>query len=378
MKIISESNALIATDDDGNIIGTAVAGVNDPGFIQGFINAGYKEIEVRGHFVAATPGFVKFADIAGIHISGRASFENISILFANVNDISVRDISFTGSTAYGFISLYNCNDVVVERVKILNPIGSGFGAIHTQIPDNTTNRNHYYNDCIVTDGNKHGFVIWGDDYRTAIAENFHYNRCEAHRCGLANSLDGWTTGFNLSEAITANRFVVTDCKATYCWESGFHMEGRGIYNDVTFSRCLAEHNGQKPDPDFGNGFLVGGVRIVDCTSKNNRGVKWGTGCGIRVLASQGAIICSGNITSGNSNAGIYVDSGKGPCSVVANLSTGDAYGLVLYGPEDNSGLLGSVIQGNIIKFPTTAPIITPFTPSPLIQGNYIIRGSVNG
>lgn len=373
--VYTDGSEVVAVDSKGTQICSGIAGIDDARVISSLINS-YPNIILQGAFSHTTSDYIRIKYKSNISIRGiGASLSNISFVLVNSNNILIQDISFSGYTDIGAICSYNCNDVTVNRFKVQDAAGPGFAAFYVQIPDGTTNTNQYYNDCIVLDGNKHGFAIWGDDPMTAIANNFHFNRCEAHRCGLDGRIDDWTVGFNLSEAITANHIIVTDCKATYCWESGFHMEGRGVYNDVTFARCLAECNGQKTNPMFGNGFLVGGVRIVDCISRNNHGVQFGTGCGIRVLSSAGNTICSGNITSGNSNAGIYIDTGKGRCIVADNISTDDLNGILLYGPESDDGQPGTVVSGNSINRPKNHGIYAIHTSEPTITDNIIVGGN---
>lgn len=369
-----DGSEVVAEDAYGQKIISGEAGKDDPAVIASLFFT-HPDVILQGNFSHDESDVIQIST-SNISLRGvKASFNNIRFSFNGLENALIEDLILTGRPGGSSFLVNNCNSIRVNRITIVNPLGNGCAAFSIYIPPDTVNRNHYYNDCVVMDGNKFGFLISGS-VGTSQAINFNFNGCEAHRCGLSSRINEWVTGFDLSEVIVADGMIIRGCKATYCWESGFHMENRGTYKNVIFNSCVADYNGRKPVPTYGNGFLVGGGEISECSARYNRGTKYMNGSGIYLRPSTEQSICHKNFTSGNTGSGIIVSTGNKRCIITNNVSSKDLYGIHAYGP-DKDCISGAIISCNEIYNPIGCGISMYNVPESIVTNN-IIRGGTIG
>lgn len=150
--------------------------------------------------------------------------------------------------------------------------------------------------CIAHDCNTHGFnmnqqwVIGGPDSQAKTIGWVRLVFCEAIQCGFgepAGSRSEWITGFDLHEWQDLRHLFVINCTAYNNWESGFHLEPGGRYDDagkiianrtisedILFSNCTSADNGWRntnPGAFFMSGFYLSrDTHLTDCMSVHNR------------------------------------------------------------------------------------------------------------
>jgi hypothetical protein len=141
-----------------------------------------------------------------------------------------------------------------------------------------------YNNCIADETDGIGFGLFGD--YTGLVKNVIFLDCIAQYCGYKPTrMNSYSVGFDLAETTNVSAISCIRCFATYCWESGFHLENAPFASTVVLSECIASFNGQKPmdydngdgtyGPQFGVGFYIptaklgNSVILSDCSGADN-------------------------------------------------------------------------------------------------------------
>ncbi len=150
--------------------------------------------------------------------------------------------------------------------------------------------------CVARDCNTHGFNMnqqWDfklDDSQARTIGWVRFVFCEAIQCGFgepAGSRSEWITGFDLHEWQDLRHLFVINCTAYNNWESGFHLEPGGRYDDagtivanrtisedIHFSNCTSADNGWRNT--YSGAFFMSGfylsrdTYLKDCVSVHNR------------------------------------------------------------------------------------------------------------
>lgn len=121
----------------------------------------------------------------------------------------------------------------------------------------------------------HGIAFTARDYsllpgyvKRGVVRNARISNCGRRYGG---TFDGWATGLDFGEALTACEDVLFDgCVAENNAETGFYAESSTGCKNVTFIGCTSKNNGQKANPTFGRGFQANyGTNIVKCFTEGN-------------------------------------------------------------------------------------------------------------
>ncbi len=207
-----------------------------------------------------------------VHIIGEdGTVFNDLCLDISADSATIENIRFTGDTAFHHINISG------NYAKIIGCDASDVGistvaVFCVQIANNTTVTNIIFEDCVVNNGGRHGFFInRNSGSQNAELKDSMFINCRAIGCGQTEQNSNWIVGFDISEGPDLENVKFINCIARECWESGFHTEDVGIMKEVCFIRCISESNGQKPTPDYGNGFLIhGNTYMRNCIARNNK------------------------------------------------------------------------------------------------------------
>ncbi|MEN6518317.1 MAG: type IV pilin N-terminal domain-containing protein [Methanospirillum sp.] len=257
------------------------------------------------------------------HCSGRISVPGHTRLSGQGStETMVEVLAADGASGYLPVSL-NQPDVTVEGFSLF---GNGFVMVttsHVRIRDITaTSREldkptamrrasgngmffvwattadlqdiEFYN-CKAIECNTHGFNmnqqwdIGGSDTQARTIGWVRFVGCTATLCGFgepAGSRSEWITGFDFHEWQDLRNMWVIDCWAENNWESGFHLEPGGRYDEngdiigartiseeIYFENCTSKGNGQRntnPGAFFMSGYYLSrNTTLTNCHSEDN-------------------------------------------------------------------------------------------------------------
>jgi hypothetical protein len=113
-------------------------------------------------------------------------------------------------------------------------------------------------------------TCFGDsDESTTSFSHVQILNSHAIGCGLNTRHSDYEVGFDLIEGIYPagiSDFLIQNCTAENCWESGFHAEGSPSESNISFVNCTAVKNGQKASPSWGAGFIAyTNMTFINCT-----------------------------------------------------------------------------------------------------------------
>jgi hypothetical protein len=123
-----------------------------------------------------------------------------------------------------------------------------------------------------------GFIIMADGLNSMVT-NVTFYKCSVENAGVAHGTSNtWCTGFDFADLCSGNQLTVSNLYAINCsvngaWESGFHMEGGSlIKQNFVITGCNAQNCGQKPNFEYGAGYLINGDTVeYNNSASNNRG-----------------------------------------------------------------------------------------------------------
>ena len=125
-------------------------------------------------------------------------------------------------------------------------------------------------DCQAIDCDTFGYCVSASEW-THVFKNLRFINCRAIDCGRNARMSEWVAGFDLAEKGSVDGMLVDGCYASGNYESGFHFEAQPVVKNVVMRNCVSENNGQKPEPMWGAGFVVGeGTVTENCRSVNNQ------------------------------------------------------------------------------------------------------------
>jgi hypothetical protein len=279
----SNTNALTLLQSTANSVASAGGGI-----IQ-VLAGNYAGVGTRSYLYLGSNTILEGAG------STSTIFNSIAIrigssAFPNVTNVTVRDLGFTGafeqSQYVGTIEVssyggYTVGNVTCERIRVVSVRGT-VGNFYVLAGAGSVIDGVNFIDCYSDDSDNMGFLNWAEKPNdSATLRNFKYIRCEAHRCGLLSTrLNDWVTGFDFTESMIVENFLIQDCKADYCWASGFHWEVAPTKINNVIENCVASYNGQRPPPVpftnaveyYGSGYLVNsGITLINCTGTGNTG-----------------------------------------------------------------------------------------------------------
>lgn len=197
-----------------------------------------------------------------------------------VNQLVLENFRIGG---YGNLIVVLGNNTKLNGIRAYNLYGNDtVAAIRFILPLNGT-RLHYLH--VVNSHTyhtpSHGFMINGlmPNGNITITDVL-FDHCSADYAGWPNfNTSSWAVGFDIGEGYNHCKIyepstTVRYCTATYCWESGFHIES-AVTRTLLLDHCTANYNGQKrnyrpQDPYFASGFIAeDGVTLNYCSASYN-------------------------------------------------------------------------------------------------------------
>ena len=183
------------------------------------------------------------------------------------------------------------------------------GAFYVYLGDNARLDGITFTRCNVTNSNTFGFCIDGSGpSKGSLVNDLVFDSCTAYRCGLAGGF-AWNVGFDICEATNVQNVELTNCYASYCWESGFYLENTPSETGVSFINCVSSHNGQKTSdvnngdgtfgPQFGMGFLFDPAKIPSISFSGCSGV--GNARGLSPLSPRATTLSTSGTSKDISN-----------------------------------------------------------------------------
>jgi len=158
---------------------------------------------------------------------------------ANITNINIHDILCT-ATGGDHVDIYTASkqisNLVFSNIDANNPAGYGF-MIMTAGPNSTVTNVTFY-------------------------------KCSVENAGVAHGTSNtWTTGFDFADYassgdLTVSNLYAINCSVNGAWESGFHMEGSPVKQNIVITGCNAQNCGQKPNALYGAGYLINGDTVV--------------------------------------------------------------------------------------------------------------------
>jgi hypothetical protein len=189
----------------------------------------------------------------------------------NQPDTAVRNLRMDG-TGWIYISE---SRVTVENVTVSTkgaPPHTVQAAFHVRA-DGKVVEDITFRNCTAIDCHGFGFMNDADETRSPrLIRSITYLDCQAIDCGRYERYSDWDVGFDIVENNDIEDCELIRCRAEGCWESGFHIEGSDAFyaRDIRFTDCISRNNGQKPDAQWGAGFLTPWhTRFENCTSVGN-------------------------------------------------------------------------------------------------------------
>jgi parallel beta-helix repeat protein len=253
--------------------------------------------------------------------------------------IVIRDLCITGTGldcggdwSCGMINIKttiggSLGNITVENVNMFTYSQTGSGiSISGQ---NGTLSNITMKNCNFYNSTSHGIRLCAIATYTTLFDNILVDNCKAFECGKYTRTHDWICGFVIdSSATTTCRNVWFErCTAYRNWESGFHIETAGTFENTGFRRCTSLYNGiDKPAPTYATGFMATtNCSVIDCFAKGN------DLNGVKVIGSYATVENCRIIGDGNTNNGVLFSSTHELTSVdvIGNTISGVAYGIYL-------------------------------------------------
>lgn len=277
IKVYIKNNEIIAADGDGD--GSVIARANTPidavRVIQEAINYTGGEggkILLKGDFSVPAPRYLSLERQNNIILEGdeeQVLLKNIGISIKNCENITLRNIDFSGGPYYGVYVAGGVRALLLENCNARNMSAETLAAFFLQV-ENDIIENVKFENCHVTDSGCFGFLNDGSGSPNII-KNITYLNCSAVGCGNDSRHLEWVTGFDIAEKCNVENIYLINCTADRNWESGFHLEGDPDKFNVNLINCTSSNNGRiKSNPTFGAGFLItSGMNLSNCRSSNN-------------------------------------------------------------------------------------------------------------
>ena len=174
----------------------------------------------------------------------------------NVSNVTMHDFGVKGHILLGYFADANviATNFMMQNIAATNTITNKFnGEFQVYLQSGSTLTGVTFRGCSVSHTDAYGFLLNGystNGIGTSHINNVVIDSCSADHCG--DGTDPWSTGFDLCEETSINGLQVTNCMATYSWESGFHLEFAPPELNVVFTNCVSSYNGQKPS-SYNNG-----------------------------------------------------------------------------------------------------------------------------
>jgi len=182
------------------------------------------------------------------------------IYIQNVSNAQLGNFSMTGT---GGITLAATNGNYQDfNIHDIYSTCTGVGAVFYIYVNGTYNlSNITYANCTAYAPDGSGFQVDGAG-ATPTVNNLTYYKCYVFNAGVAPTRTTiWAVGFDFAEysGLTVNGLQAIDCSVNGAWESDFHMEDVPTKENFVITGCSATNAGQKPDPTYGYGYLIGCV-----------------------------------------------------------------------------------------------------------------------
>jgi hypothetical protein len=291
-------------------------------------------IQLAINDLGSTGGTVYLPVTTGLS-NGRLDVSQIFIPYNNIRihgaGIDKTNLYFTGSYSFGLVassnpggsednwktgisnlqldnfSFYGKSIVLVIRknciVSDLNgyDIKSDWAAIRFVCPSDSSveakSENLKIINCHILRSSSHGFQLNAVELQGCVFDTVLFKSCSSTKAGCWewSSHGPWSVGFDLAEGygsasvkggLTVRNLVVENCEAYECWESGFHFENKPIKQNIVFTDCISNFNGQKYMRTsastwdtiniFGAGWLgvTSSMTLIRCTAKGNGAWGW--------------------------------------------------------------------------------------------------------
>ena len=242
------------------------AGVSDQNTINTYLKA--------GSTVELAPGTFNINGVillgSSTHLYGQGNttilnFSNANILMYEVSNVEVNSFEITGTAnntigAAIFINVGydNESNISVHDVSC-NATGSQDFCVYSDGNDTLSNLTFCNDDANTPDGC--GFIINGEGGAFNV-QNVTFYHCTVENAGIAATrITPWEVGFDFCEysGVNLNGLYAINCSVNGAWESDFHFEDAPTKENVVLTGCNAINAGQKPDPLYGYGYLIGSV-----------------------------------------------------------------------------------------------------------------------
>ena len=286
------ATTLYIAASDSNAASRAAAnytcdGVNDQIEIQNALNslglAGGEVVLSEGTFTATGPIQIP----AHTTLIG-AGADNTLLKFSNngyisiLNDyVTVDGFKVTGSGYTSYTTHYGglIYDYGASHIRINNIVATADNTIQAvffihQINEKTIEDIEFNNDKSI-DAGTYAFLFSSWSSTNKLIKNVQLIDCQASNSGKYSQYNDWVTGFDFAEQNDIQNLTAIRCIADGSWESGFHLEGPPVKQNVTLIDCKSRNNGQKEKTGrgkalYGAGFMVSeGMTLVNCSSENN-------------------------------------------------------------------------------------------------------------
>lgn len=203
-----------------------------------------------------------------IYISPGTYYLETPVRISNKTNITLQGGEGVTLNGNGIIVL-NTSGLRIEGITFLNSKDHGVYFSATK-----TTSNIFVNSCEVIDPAGFGVMFYGDG--VSYFKNVALFNCSVTGAGRAeNRTNNYACGFDLCDNCNMETVFVANCEASYCWESGFHMEAAAVKKGVVYLSCESYNNGMKQvegkEPaDYGCGFLCSGGAVYEkCTARDN-------------------------------------------------------------------------------------------------------------
>jgi hypothetical protein len=151
--------------------------------------------------------------------------------------------------------------------------------------------------CNILRSSSHGFQLNAVQLKGCVFDTVLFKGCSSTKAGCWewSSHGKWAVGFDLAEGygsasvkggLTVKNLVVDHCASYEAWESGFHFENKPIKQNIVFTDCISNFNGQKymrtsasswsVNDIYGSGWLgmTSAMTLTRCTAKGNGAWGW--------------------------------------------------------------------------------------------------------